>query len=161
MRKRQHLRQVRHRPFAAVVLPVGVGDEADRRIEREIGRHRRLSGRIELRLERQHVLQAQDHIDNEEATGVEQQHGDCIGQPMLLAFLVDAAGPVHGRLDRPQQRRKERALAVEDARHVGAEHRRDSDDDRAVKQDLNPPNRGHDTSLGFRARTARVAAERR
>ena len=80
---------------------------------------------------------------------------------MLFALLVDAAGPVNCRLDRPQHWGKEGALAVEDARHVAAEHRRDRDDDRAVKQNLNPPNRGHDTPLGLRARTARDAAERR
>ena len=33
MREAEHLREVRHRALAAVVLPVGVGDEADRGIE--------------------------------------------------------------------------------------------------------------------------------
>ena len=66
---------------------------------------------------------------------------------VLLTLLVDAAGPVDRGLDRPQHRRQEGALAVEDARHVAAEHRRDRDDDRAVKQNLNPANRSHGTSL--------------
>jgi hypothetical protein len=34
-RQRAHLRQVRHRFLAAVVLPIGVGDERDRRIPGE------------------------------------------------------------------------------------------------------------------------------
>ena len=35
MRQAEHLHEVGHRAFAAVVLPVGVGDEAHRRIERQ------------------------------------------------------------------------------------------------------------------------------
>ena len=143
VREAEHLREVGQRAFAAVVLPVGVGDEADRRIERQIGRHGRLFGRVE----RQHRLHAHQHIENEKAADMEQQHADHVHEPMLLTFLVDAAGPVDRRLNRPQHRRKEGALAVEDARHVAAEHRRDRDDDRAIKQDLNPANRGHGTSL--------------
>ena len=117
VRQAEHLHEIGHRAFAAVVLPVGVGDEADRRVEREVGRHRRLLGRIE----RQHGLQAHQRIEDEKAADVEEQHGDRVGQPMLLALLVDAADPVERRFDRPQHRRQERALAVEDARHVAAE----------------------------------------
>ena len=40
MREAEHLHEVGHRAFAAVVLPVGVGDEAHRRIERQILRRR-------------------------------------------------------------------------------------------------------------------------
>ena len=137
VRQAEHLREVGHRALAAVVLPVGVGDEADRRVERQIGRHRRLLGRIE----RQHGLEAHQRVENEKAADMEQQHGDRVGQPVLLALLVDAAGPVDRRFDRPQHRRQECALAVEDARHVAAEHRRDRDDDRAIEQNLNPANR--------------------
>ena len=78
---------------------------------------------------------------------MEQQHADHVHKPGLLTLLVDAAGPVDRRFDRPQHRRQEGALAVEDARHVAAEHRRNRDDDRAVEQDLNPANRSHGTSL--------------
>ena len=143
MREAEHLREVRHRALAAVVLPVGVGDEAHRRVEGEIGRHRRLFGRIE----RQHRLQAHQNVEDEKAADVEQQHADHVHEPVLLALLVDAAGPVDRGFDRPQHRRQERALAVEDARHIAAEHRRNRDDDRAVKQNLDPANRSHGTSL--------------
>jgi len=44
---------------------------------------------------------------------MEQQHRDRIGQPMLLALFVDAADPVQPGLDRPQHRREECALAIE------------------------------------------------
>ena len=69
---------------------------------------------------------------------MEQQHGDRVGQPVLLALFVDAARPVERRLDRPQHRRKKRALAVEHPRHVPAERLHQRDDDRAIKNDLNP-----------------------
>jgi hypothetical protein len=53
VRQAEHLHEVRHRAFAAVVLPIGVGDEADRCVERQIGRDRGLLRRIE----RQPLLQ--------------------------------------------------------------------------------------------------------
>jgi hypothetical protein len=53
-RQPEHLRQIGQRALAAVVLPVGVGDEADGGVEGEIGRDRAMPGGIE----RQHVLQA-------------------------------------------------------------------------------------------------------
>ena len=105
----------------------------------EVRRDRRLLGRIE----RQHGLQAHQRVEDEEAADVEQQHGDRIGQPMLLALLVDAAEPVERGFDRPQHRRQERALAVEDARHVPAERLHQRDDDRAVEDDLNPADERH------------------
>ena len=46
-RQAEHLHEIGHRGFAAVVLPVGVGDEADRGVEGEIRRDRGLLGRIE------------------------------------------------------------------------------------------------------------------
>ena len=52
-------------------------------------------------------------IKNDKAADMEQQHRDRVGQPMLLAFFIDAADPVHAGLDRPQQRRHKGALAVE------------------------------------------------
>ena len=140
VRQAEHLHEIGQRALAAVVLPVGVGDEADRRVEGEIGRDRRLPGRIE----RQHALQAHQRIEDEEAADVEEQHGDRVGQPMLLALFVDAAEPVERRLDRPQDRRQEGALAVEDARHVAAERLHQRDDDRAEEQNLNPADDGHD-----------------
>jgi len=63
---------------------------------------------------------------------MKQQHGDRVGQPMLLAPFIDAADPVKPGFDRPQDRRQECTLAVEDARHVPAERFDQRDDDRAV-----------------------------
>ena len=93
VREAEHLREVRHRALAAVVLPVGVGDEADRGIEGEIGRHGRLLGRVE----RQRRLQTHHDVEDEKAADVEQQHGDRVGEPTLLALLVDAADASRSR----------------------------------------------------------------
>ena len=65
---------------------------------------------------------------------MEQQHGDRIGHGVLFVPLVDAGDFVDDYLDRTQDGREEGSLAVEYARHVGAERRRDRDDDRAIKQ---------------------------
>ena len=122
VRQAEHLHEIRHRAFAAVVLPVGIGDEAHRRVERQILGDGGLLGRIE----RQSRLQAHQGVKNEKAADMEQQHADRIGHGMLLLPLVDAGDLVDHELDRPQDRRQERALAVEDARHIGAEQRRDA-----------------------------------
>src|SRR6185312_10313842 len=62
---------------------------------------------------------------------------------MLFAPLVDAADPVEAGLERSQNRREERALTIEDARHVPAERLHQRDHDRAIKYDLNPADDGH------------------
>ena len=82
-------------------------------------------------------------IENGEAADMEQQHGDGIAEPALLPLLVDAAGAVKNRFDRHADGRQEGALAIEDARHVGAEHGRQRDDDGAIKDDLNPAEKCH------------------
>ena len=47
------------------------------------------------------ALQPQQRIDQQEASGVEQQHGDRIGDPVLLACLFDAGDPVEPDLNGP------------------------------------------------------------
>ena len=49
MTQRHHLREVAHRGFAGIALPVGVGEEAGGGVEREMVRH----GRQALRIQRQ------------------------------------------------------------------------------------------------------------
>ena len=111
MREAEHLHEIGQRALATVVLPVGVGDEADRRVEAEIFGHRRHA----LRIERQEALQAQQAVEDQKAGDMKEQHGDGVGEPVLLPLLVDAAEPIEAGLDRPQDRRQERPLAVEDA----------------------------------------------
>ena len=56
--QRDHLRKIRHRRLAAVALPVRVGHETDRGIERQVRAHSSHA----LRVERQLVLQPQDRM---------------------------------------------------------------------------------------------------
>ena len=139
VRQAEHLHEIRQRALAAVVLPVGIGDEADRRVERQILGDRRLLGGIE----RQERLQAHQCVNDEQAAEMKQQHADRVGHGVLLLPLVDAGDLVDHELDRPQDRRQECALAVEHARHIGAEHRRERDDDGAIEQNLDPADDGH------------------
>ena len=73
----QHLRQVAHGGFATVALPVGVGREADCRVERRVGRVRRET----LRVQRQAVLQSQDQIHERKAEDIEQHGRDGVALP--------------------------------------------------------------------------------
>ena len=100
MSEAEHLHEVGHRAFATIVLPVGIGDEADRRIERQILRYRRHLGRIE----RQHRLQAHQRVEDQKAADMEEQHRDGVRGPVLLAPLVDAADTIKRHFDRPQDR---------------------------------------------------------
>ena len=132
VRQAEHLHEVGHRAFAAVVLPVGVGDEADGGVEGQVRRHGRHAGRIV----RQRACSAQQNVEDEESADVKEQHGDRIGEPVLLALGINATQQVETGFDRHQHRAEERALAVEDPRHVAAERLHQCDDDRAVKKDL-------------------------
>ena len=139
MRQAEHLHEIGHRAFAAVVLPVGVGDEAHRSIEREVGSNRGLLRRIE----RQYRLNAHQNIENEKAAGVEQQHADRVGHGVLFVAFVDAGDFIDRTFNWPQNRRKKCALAVENAGHIGAEQRCDRDEYRAIQENLDPADGGH------------------
>ncbi|MGY3356551.1 hypothetical protein ACVWZK_003214 [Bradyrhizobium sp. GM0.4] len=160
VRQAEHLHEIGQRALSTVILPVGVGDEGDRGVEGEIRGDSALAGRIE----RQDGLQPHHAVDDEEAADMEQQHGDRIGQPMLLALLVDAGEPVDAGLDRTQHRRQEGPLAVEHARHVPAERFCERDGNDAKENDLEPTDHSHDINpSGFvsTVRTARAAAARK
>ena len=75
-----HLHEMAHGRLAAIGLPVGVGHEADRRVEGEVGRD---AGEA-LRIERQHGLQAQQRVEQQEADRIEGEHGQRVGEPGLL-----------------------------------------------------------------------------
>ena len=143
MGEAEHLHEIGQRALATIVLPVGVGDEADGRVEAEIFGH----GRHALRIERQEALQAQQAVEDQKAADMEEQHGDRVGQPILLPRLVDAAEAIEAGLDRAQHRRQKGALAVEDSRHVPAERLHQCDNDRAIDRDLNPAIDCHGTPL--------------
>jgi hypothetical protein len=94
-------------------------------------------------IERQQRLQPHQHVNDEQAAQVEQQHAHRIGHRVLLLAFVHAGNLIDCDLDRPQGRRQEGALAAENARHIGAKHGGNGDDDRAIEQYLDPADDGH------------------
>jgi hypothetical protein len=98
-RQAEHLDQVAHRRFAAIALPVGVGDEAHRRVEGRIGAD---VGHV-LRIQWQPQLQALQGIDGEQAERVEQQQRQRILQPAHLFVAPDAARPEYCFLEAADQ----------------------------------------------------------
>ena len=141
-RQPEHLREMTHRRLAAVVLPVRIGDEAHRRIEREIGRNR-----VEaLRIERQHILQPLQRVKRQETDDAKSEHGHRIDEPALLARRIDAGEFVEDALDRCENRRQKRAFASEHARDIGAERKCRREYRRENKGDLRPTNGCHDVT---------------
>ena len=91
-----HLHEVGHRAFAAVVLPVGVGQEADGGVEGEIGFDGGHAGRIVG----QDALQPLQEIKHQEADQAEEHDACRIGGPVLLLALAgsrDAIKPAFNR----------------------------------------------------------------
>ena len=89
-RQARHLREVAHRVLAGVVLPVRVGHEADRRVERERLGHRADVGGVEG----QGPLEALQGVEHEHRHPAEGEEGVGVGAPALLAVGVDAAQAV-------------------------------------------------------------------
>ena len=128
----QHLREVAHRRLGNVDLPVGIGGEADGRVEG----HRRAHVGDVGRVEGQMTLQAQDHVDEQEHGEVEDKQRDRVGGDPHLPRLVDAAEAVGQLLDRPHDAVHEGVLAAVDVGHVGAERLGDQRQQHDVEHDL-------------------------
>ena len=128
----EHLRQVAHRRLAAVALPVGVGGEADGRVERRVGR----DGAEPLRVERQHALEALQEVDHEQAGEIEQQHRDGVGLPGHPLLGIDAGQPIEQPLERAEQPIEQQRRAIVDAGHVRAQRLGQRNQDDEVEEDL-------------------------
>jgi hypothetical protein len=137
--QRHHLAEITHGALAAIVLPVGVGGEADGGVERQIGGDRRLLGWIE----RQQMLEPQQRIHSQESGRVEQQHRNRVGQPMLLASVVNARPAIEKHLNWPQYWRQPSLSAFKDRGHVAAERDSQRGENREIECDLNPAVDGH------------------
>jgi hypothetical protein len=125
---------VAHGGLAAVVLPVGVGDERDRGVEGELRRH----GREARRVQRQPGLQALERVEDEESLQIEGEHREGVAEPGLLGAQVDAGEAVERPLDE-----REGPGAFEHAGEPGAEGLRQRGDDGAEEGDLDPAVDGH------------------
>jgi hypothetical protein len=94
-RQSSHLHEIAHRGFRYIGLPIRIGDETDRSIEGEIR-----GDRVEfLRIERKQSLESLHRVKYEKANQAEDQHGQTIGDPMLLIPLVNTASPIEAALD--------------------------------------------------------------
>ncbi len=116
-RQRRHLGEVAHSGFATIVLPVGVGGEADRRVERQ----RRTDARQMLWVQREMPLQPRDGIGRHDPDQAEDQHRYGVAHPALLALRVNSGDAVDDAFDGREDRRQQGALAVEDAHHIGTQ----------------------------------------
>lgn len=97
-----HLGEVQHCRFPAVTLPVCVGGETDRGVEREV----RAQGAEALGIERQPLLQPQNPISEQATHQAEEQHGSRIFLPILLLAGADSHRPISDPLQRLEERVK-------------------------------------------------------
>ena len=118
------LGQVGRAGLTGVVLPVGVGLEAHRRVEGEVRAHRRDPALVEG----QDVLQPQHHVAGDDRDGGHREHGDGVTLPRLLGGLVHPDDAVDDPLDRADDRAQEDPLPLHDAVDVPAEEGDDEDD---------------------------------
>ena len=144
--QRDHLREVRHRRFAAVTLPVGIGRETDGGVERQIGTHRAES----LRIQRQQMLQAQDGVGEQTTDQAEEEHGKRVLFPIMLFAGVHA----HQAIGKSFQRFDDRVnpgppVRIQDLAKVKPHWLRDGREHGDVESKLEPARRGHSQSLEF------------
>ena len=96
-REAGHLDEVALGRFTRIGLPVGVGDEADRRVPRQPRGH--VGGRI-MQVQRQFALYELEHEQKENAHRRERQHTARVGAPGLLRAGINTDQPVYRPLDR-------------------------------------------------------------
>ena len=111
-----HLREVAHGLLARVVLPVGVGRKADRRVPGQP----LLDASQMCGVQWQAALRPLDEVEQQHADDPEAEHGDGIANPALLLVFVDAADPVNRPFDGAQHRRKPGAVAAQDVIEIEA-----------------------------------------
>ncbi len=143
-----HLRQVAGRALAGIELPVGVGEEADGGVERQV---RREAGEP-ARIERQDVLQPQDGVEEQKRRSAEGHQRDGVGQPPLPRVRIDPGGAVEHALHRLQPGDASRPHPF----HVEAQRKAQGDREPKRDRDLGPTLNIHCDEI--RLRTCRAAA---
>ena len=96
-----------------------------------------------LRIERQRALQPLQGVERQETDDREGDHRRRVGEPALLARLVDASEAIENALDRPQDRREEIGLARIDFDDQAAQRNRGNQREREDDRDLRPADEGH------------------
>ena len=134
-RQRDHLREIRHRGFAAVALPVGVRREADGGVERQMRRQR---AEI-LRIERQKILQPQNRVGEQQAHEAENQHREGVLFPALFLRRIHAENPVGEFFQRAHHRVEPgAAVGIEHAAEIKAERLGDEDERAEIEREFQP-----------------------
>ena len=131
-RQSHHLRQVAEGCLSAVGLPVRVGDEADRNVEGQVGRHARKT----LRIERQPALLAQERVEAEQASPAENDHRKRVFGPFLLGFGVDPGDAIERAFDGAEERREKGPAVFQHVSHESAGGISGGDDQREGEGDF-------------------------
>jgi hypothetical protein len=121
----EQLRERREPRLAAVVLQIGVGGEARRRVERE----RRLHAADAIGIERQARLRAEHEERDHPHHDVGREQADDIRPPVLL-LGGHSSDPKHEALDRHEDGVEPGGLIGEDPPEVPPERHARGDDDR-------------------------------
>ncbi len=111
------LSEVAHRRLTAIRLPVGIGHEADRCVERRVGRDSRSGGRVE----REGSLESLHGVEGEKGDQGVREHRVGICSPALFAGGIDPADPIDPRLEWPEHPVPAGAAVAIDAGHVAAQ----------------------------------------
>ena len=129
-----HLGEVGERRLAAVVLPVGVGDEGGGGVEAEVPGARAEA----LGVERLDALGAQDQVERQPGEQAEDDDRAGVGLPVLPVVGPHAQHPVGEALDWPDDGSQEDPFALEDLGDVAAEQRHQRGEDDQEDDDLEP-----------------------
>ena len=82
----RHLSEMAHGGLASIGLPIGIGDEADRRVEGEVGRY----GVSAFRIEWKESLKSLKQVEGDKTCGRKDNHRRGVTKPILLFLRVDA-----------------------------------------------------------------------
>ena len=130
----RHLRQVGHRRFRHVGLPVGVGRKGCGGVEGQVGRH---GGEL-LRIQREIILQPLQEIQHRHRDAAEHQHRAGIFGPAHLFGFINAGQPVHQLFNGSQDGVEDSFFAVEYARHERAQRFREREHHQQEEENLEP-----------------------
>ncbi|MNV39419.1 hypothetical protein D3C71_1309980 [compost metagenome] len=150
-RQRQHLRQIAHRGFAAIALPVGVGDKADGGVERRV----RGDGAHGGGIQRQHALEALQAIDHRDADQVEGQHCHGIALPTHFGLRVDARKAVNAAFQGAAPGGQPGLAVFHGDADVAPKQRRDRKQDCQVQDQQSDEFGGHQNFSGLNSATSR------
>ena len=135
-----HLAEIRQRRLAGKALPIGVGDEADRRVECLEGFHAR---EVQL-IERQIILERIDCKDDRRHDQIGRQHMEGVRLPShRLTRHLAADEQIQRVIDRIEEGIKKRLLAHDDLRHVASGGNAEQKNRRQSQSDLQPSRDGH------------------